>query len=158
MSRIFGKKRALLGIVASLAIAAAAIAYWTAGGSGDGSATTQGAQTALDADQTTVLTAMFPGDEAQNIEGLLENDNDADIYVSTVTASIASVTKATGAPAGVCDATDYSLTNATMTVEDEVPGHGTLSYGGADIQFNNKADDNQDACKGATVALSYAVN
>src|SRR5688500_4187686 len=37
MSRIFSsKKRALLGIVAALAIATAAMAYWTSGGTGTG--------------------------------------------------------------------------------------------------------------------------
>jgi hypothetical protein len=67
------------------------------------------------------------------------------------------VTKATGAPAGTCDATDFTLANAAMTVNAEVPvGSGQGSWTGATIKFNNKATD-QDACKGATVSLAYAI-
>jgi hypothetical protein len=75
-----------------------------------------------------------------------------------VTVSISSVTKAGGAPAGTCDATDYTLANAAMTVNADVPaGNGTGSWTGATIQFNNKPATNQDACKGATVNLAYTV-
>ena len=39
MSRILkGKKRFLLGVAAALAVSVAAFAYWTTGGSGDGTA------------------------------------------------------------------------------------------------------------------------
>jgi hypothetical protein len=66
------------------------------------------------------------------------------------------VTKATGAVAGTCDATDFTLADAVMTVNAEVPsGNGEGSWTGATIKFNNKAGANQDQCKGATVNLSY---
>jgi hypothetical protein len=152
------KKRALVvGAVAVLAIAGAAIAYWTAGGSGSGTASVAGAQSALTANQTTTLTAMYPGDTAQTISGDFDNPNPGPIFVSTVTASISSVTKAVGAPAGTCDATDFTLANTVMTVNASVPaGTAQGSWTGATIKFNNKAT-NQDACKGATVNLSYAI-
>jgi hypothetical protein len=152
------KKRALtLGAVGLLIVAGVAIAYWTAGGSGSGSASVAGAQSALTANQTSTLTAMYPGDSAQTISGDFDNPNPGPIFVSTVTASIASVTKASGAPAGTCDATDFTLANAIMTVNAQVAsGTANGSWTGATIQFNNKAT-NQDACKGATVNLSYAI-
>jgi hypothetical protein len=100
---------------------------------------------------------MAPGDSAQTLSGNFNNTNNGPVYVSTVTASIASVTKAGGAPAGTCDATDYTLANPVMTVNAEVPaGTGQGAWTGATIKFNNKVT-NQDACKGATVNLSYAI-
>ena len=45
-----------------------------------------------------------------------------------------------------------------MTVGHEVAaGTGVDAWTGAQLQFNNKAAANQDACKGATVDLSYAI-
>ena len=100
---------------------------------------------------------MQPGDSAQTLSGNFTNPNSAPVYVSTVTASIASVTKAGGAVAGTCDATDYTLANAVMTVSAEVPaGTAKGAWTGATIKFNNKAT-NQDQCKGATVNLAYTI-
>jgi hypothetical protein len=100
---------------------------------------------------------MYPGDSPQTISGNFDNPNAGPIHVSTVTVSIDSVTKASGAPAGTCDATDFTLANATMTVDAEIAaGTAQGSFTGATIQFNNKTT-NQDACKGATVNLSYAI-
>jgi hypothetical protein len=46
-----------------------------------------------------------------------------------------------------------------MTVGAEVPaGNGQGSWSGATLAFNNKADANQDACKGATVNLAYSIS
>src|SRR5262245_20553229 len=120
MSRL-KRKRNLVVIVAVLGIAGGAFAYWSAGGSGTGSGSTASGTAALTANQTTVLTSMYPGDSPQTISGNFDNTNSGPIYVSAVTASIASVTKAAGAPAGTCDASDYTLANATMTVNASVP-------------------------------------
>lgn len=153
----FAKRRALLliGAVATLAVAGAAFAFWTGGGSGTGSASAEGAQTGLTANQTTTLTAMYPGDSAQTISGNFDNPNSGPIHVSSVTVSIDSVTKAVGAPAGTCDSTDFTLANTAMTVNAEVPtGTAKGSFTGATIRFNNKAT-NQDACKGANLTLDY---
>jgi len=148
----------VLGVIASLAIGGAAVAYWTAGGAGTGSGSAAGSQSALTANQTTTLSAMYPGDSAQTISGNFDNPNSGPIHVGTVTASIASVTKAAGAPAGTCDASDFTLANAAMTVNAEIPvGTGKGAFTGATLKFNNKAT-NQDACKGATVNLAYAIS
>ena len=149
--------RTLVALVAVAGLATAAFAYWTAGGSGSGSASADGAQTPLQVNQTGPLEAMYPGDSAQTLSGTFNNPNDGPIQVNTVTASIASVTKAAGVT-GTCDATDFTLTDAEMTVNAQVPaGTNVGSFSGAKIQFNNKPAANQDACKGATVTLAYAV-
>ena len=157
MSRLTRRRGLVLGVVISVVVAGAAFAYWTAGGSGNGSASTAGAQSALTANQTTSLTAMYPGDTAQTISGNFDNPNSGPIYVNTVTVSIASVTKAAGAPAGTCDATDYTLASAAMTVNNEVPTGTGGAFTGATLKFNDKTTTNQDACKGATVNLAYAI-
>lgn len=149
------KRRGLaLGLILTLAIATGAYAYWTANGSGTGSATTAAGTSAITANQTTALTPMYPGDSPQTISGDFDNPNSGPVYITNVTVSIASVT----AP-GTCDASDFTLSGASMAVGAEVPaGTSQGSFTGATIQFNNKAATNQDGCKGATVNLAYSVS
>ncbi|MEA2192313.1 MAG: hypothetical protein QOI73_2434 [Solirubrobacteraceae bacterium] len=148
------RKRGLIGaIVTILVIAAGAAAYWSAGGSGTGTAPTAAGTTPITVNQTTVLTGMYPGDSAQTISGNFTNTNSGPIHVSTVTASISSVTGG----AGACTAADYTLASAVMTVPQEVAvASNTGSWTGATIKFNNTTS-NQDGCKGAVVNLAYAV-
>ena len=137
--------------------AGAAYAYWTAGGAGTGSVAT-GTVVALTTTQTSSISGMAPGDFAQTLSGKFTNTNAGPVYVTSVTASIAGVVKATGAPAGTCDASDYTLAAATMAVGHEVAaGTNVDAWSGATVKFNNKAT-NQDGCKGATVNLAYAIS
>lgn len=145
------------GLVLAVGAGGAAYAYWTAGGSGSGTAAT-GTNVPLTAVQTSTISSMGPGDAPQTLSGTFLNPNSGPVYVTSVTVSIASVTKAGGAPAGTCDATDYTLANAVMAVNAEASADDTTTWGGATIQFNNKPAANQDACKGATVNLSYAIS
>jgi len=153
------KRRGLivLGAVAALVVAGIAFAYWTAGGSGSGSGSAASGTSGLTAVQTTTLSPMYPGDSQQTLLGKFNNTNSGPVYVADVVASISGVTQAVGAT-GSCDATDFSLTSATMTVGHEVAaGSGVDSFSGAKIQFNDKGT-NQDGCKGATVDLTYTIH
>jgi hypothetical protein len=146
--------------VGALAVAGVAIAFWTAGGSGAGTGSAASGVSGLTAIQATVLTPMYPGDSAQTISGNFNNSNTGPVFVTSVTVSIPAggVVKAASAPAGTCDASDFTLANTTMAVNTQVPsGNGVGSFTGATIQFNNKAT-NQDACKGATVNLAYSIS
>ena len=148
----------MIAAVTVLAGGGAAFAYWTAGGSGTGSGATAAGSSNVTVVQTSTVTAMQPGDTAQTLTGKFNNPNTGPAYVATVTASIASVVKDAGAVTGDCDATDYTLANAAMTVNAEVPaGSNVGNWTGATIKFNNKAT-NQNQCKGATVNLAYAVS
>ena len=150
------KKISLMATALVVLFGGAAYAYWTAGGSGTGSATT-GTNVPITAVQTSTVPAMGPGDSAQTLSGNFNNTNSGPVFVATVTASVSSVTKAGGAPAGTCDASDYTLANATMTVGTEVAaGTASGAWTGATLKFNNKTS-NQDACKGATVNLAYSI-
>lgn len=157
---MFSTKKKLVTVFAVLglmAISSAAYAYWTSGGSGTGTGAA-GNVVALTVTQSTVLNNMYPGDSNQTLSGKFNNPNSGPIYVATVTASIASVAKATGAPVGTCDASDFTLATPAMTVNAEVAtGTAQGAWTGATIKFNNKAS-NQDPCKGATVNLAYAIS
>jgi hypothetical protein len=153
------KRRGLVlaGVALTLAVGGIAYAFWTGGGSGTGSGAAANGVSGLTANQTTTLTAMYPGDSAQTISGDFDNPNSGPVYVNSVTVSIASVTPAVGHAPGTCDATDFTLASPTMNVGAEVAsGTSVGSFTGATIKFNNKPT-NQDACKGATVSLSYTI-
>ena len=134
--------------------AGVAYAYWTAGGSGTGTGTT-GTNSPITINQTSVITNLRPGATAQTLSGTFTNANDEPVYVATVTASIASISGG-----GVtCDADDYTLANAVMTVNSSVAiGTGVGTWTGATIAFNNKAGENQDDCKNATVNFAYTAS
>ena len=134
------KKSAAI-MIAALAVVAgggAAFAYWTAGGSGTGTAATSASTSNVTVVQTSTVTAMQPGDTAQTLSGNFNNPNNGPAYVGTVTAAIASVTKAGGAPAGTCDATDYTLAGAAMTVNAEVPAGDTRHLDRRDHQVQQQ--------------------
>lgn len=165
MNKQLNKRRVIpvaIALMAVVALSGVAYAYWTVGGGGSGAGTAAGGVTGLTVVQDTVLNPMYPGDSIQIISGKFYNTNTGPVYVTTVTASISSVTKATGAPSGTCDATDFTLASAVMTVNAEVPVSATATtevgaWTGATIKFNDKTDTIQDACKGATVHLAYSI-
>lgn len=149
-----------VALVAVIAVSGVAYAYWTAGGTGGGSAKAADSVSTLKANGPTSLTSMFPGDAAQTISGTFDNPNAAETWVTSVTVSI-TVTEASGAPSGTCDATDFDLVNPVATVNALIPtGAGQGTWGNLathpTIQFHNKAS-NQDACKGATVNFTYTI-
>lgn len=155
MVRTINKKIAGLVLGSVVVGTGVAYAYWTVGGSGSGTAAT-GDVAAVTVVQTAV-TGLAPGLAATTLSGTFTNPNPGPVYVGTLTASISGVVKAVGAPSGVCDATDYTLSSATRTINAEVLADDTSTWSGVTIAFNNKAS-NQDACKNATVNLSYAIS
>lgn len=154
-------RKKIAALVAALLIlggGAGAFAYWSTLGSGTGSATTGSNTQSVTVNQTSTVSNLRPGGAAQVLSGTFTNPSEGPLYVRTVTVAIASVTLAQGVT-GTCNASDYTLANATMTVNAEVPaGTSQGSWTGATIAFNNKPGANQDACQGATVSFSYTSN
>ena len=151
-------RRKTIAVVTGAAIviagAGTAFAYWTGTGSGTGTVAT-GTSAAITVNQTSTLTALKPGMAAQTLSGNFTNGTTGAVYITSVTVSIAGVVKDAGAVTGTCDATDYTLTGATMTVgENEGIGAGVGAWTGATLAFNDKGT-NQDQCKLATVNLAY---
>ena len=147
----------VVAVAAALVVAGgAAFAYWTAGGSGTGSAST-GSVSALTVVQTSVVSGLAPGTPAQTLSGTFNNPNTGPVYVSSVSVSISSVVKAVGAPAGPCTAADYVITGSPVAIGAEVLANDTSTWSGPQIAFVNSAS-NQDGCKGATVNLAYTAS
>lgn len=144
-------KAVVLGLVGVLVVAGAAFAYWTMAGSGTGSAST-GTPMAVTVNQTSTVSALAPGSGTQALSGNFDNPNSGPVYVGSVTAVVSGTNK-TG-----CDASDYTIAG-TATVNAQVAaGTGVGSWSGLTIAFNNKPTTNQDACKGAAVAIAYTSN
>jgi hypothetical protein len=109
--------------------------------------------------QTSRLAPVVPGTPAQTLSGTFDNRSSEPVHVATIRVSIAKVVKAPGAAAGTCDASDFVLTDRTIAVAVDVPsGHGTGSWTGGKVAFNNKPGVDQNACQGATVKLRYTTS
>jgi hypothetical protein len=158
MFRKLNRKTVVVVGVVSLVAAGGAYAYWTNGGTGTGSAAS-GNNVGITVTQTTDASGLYPGGPAVVLSGKFNNTNSGPVHVHQVIASIATVT---GGPlvdgAHTCTITDYSLTNATATVDADIPsGTAVGAWTGPSIQMVNAAT-NQDGCKGGTVALAYTSN
>lgn len=145
------------GTALALTVGTVAVAQWSSTGTGAGTAATSSGASNLTITQTGAPTDLAPGVAAGTITATVTNNAANSAYVHTVTVSIDSVTKATGAT-GTCDASDYTLTGGQMTVDQDVAAGGTATATGALLAFNDKAGVDQDGCKGATVNLAYASN
>lgn len=152
------QKAAVVGVAAVVAAAGfgTAFAYWTSSGTGSGSATTAGGTAdGFTIDSITAPSNMGPGVAAGNITAGLTNHASSPAYVGTVRFSIA-VTPAADAVGG-CTADDYTLSNPDVVLNKEIAAFDFQALSGPTLGFNNKADVNQDGCKGASVVVSAAV-
>jgi hypothetical protein len=147
------KKKVGAFVAAALLVcgAGAAYAFWTAGGTGDGTVTT-GTTSGITVNQTSTITGLAPGSGPQTLSGDFDNSNSAAVFVTSVSVTVVSTDSAG------CGPTDYTV-GGTAVVDAQVPsGVGVGSWSGLTIQFNNKVSVNQDACKGAVVTLAYTSN
>lgn len=144
------KRLAALGVVACLAIAGGAYAYWTGGGSGSGGADvgTSGTVTIT----ATIADGISPGTSVP-VSFTAANAGDSAIQVTDV-----SLTGVTADPVhATCATGDFSMTPVTEDHEvpagstaEALPVNGSLSYANTGV--------NQDACKGATLTLGLSSN
>jgi hypothetical protein len=156
--RIEGRKR--FGIIAATVAAVlvgggVAVAFWTTTGTGTGSAGV-GTTANVTITQDGSISGLFPGGPEQDIDFTITNPNPGPVRISTVTITVLSVTKDPGAPAGTCDATDFTVTSPSA-INADIPVGATSYTGavtGAAIEMINKPV-NQDACKNATVSLAF---
>lgn len=132
----------------------AAFAYWTAGGSGTGTAGT-GTNAAVTVVQTSSVADMYPGEGTRALSGNFNNPNPGNSYVTAVTATGYTI-DATHVTAGCTVAQgNYTLGGTSNTPGDIPTGSAQGAWSGLTIQMNNLGT-NQDACKGATVTITYA--
>lgn len=161
--RKLSKKMTIAAAATAVAVAGTGVAFgwWSTTGSGTGTgATTAGVTDTLAFDQD-LLTAMYPGDEEQDLTVTITNtDLLQHVWVATVKAYVE--TDMAG-----CDGDDFLLdgvvapsTAATAAELDWTPmellsNAATSGDATGTIQFNDKPTTNQDACKGAAVTIHY---
>jgi hypothetical protein len=141
----------VLAIVSVLAIAGAAVAYWTVSGSGSGDADT-GTVVGITVNQTSTVANLAPGVAPQALAGDFDNSNAGPVYVGSVTASV------TGTDQAGCDPDNYVIAGSAPVNAEVASGTGVGSWSGLTIAFNNKPTINQNACKGAVVTIEYTSN
>jgi hypothetical protein len=147
--KISWKAKLVIATVVLLSVGGVAYGYWTQTGSGSGSAET-GAGEAITINQTSDINGLAPGVAPKTLSGNFDNPNDGPQYVGSVTATVTGTDKGDD-----CDATNYAIAG-TAPVNAEIPnGDGVGSWSGLTIAFVNKPSVNQNACKGATVNISY---
>jgi hypothetical protein len=147
-----------LALAAVIATSGAVLAYWTVGGGGTGAAPA-GDVANVTVVQESVLAPMYPGDALQELTGHFHNTNAGPVYLHQLSAAVTSVTETPAAeaanPGYTCSAADFQFSPATIDIDAEIAS-GDTAWDGIFIQFNNLAV-NQDACKGATVNITYTV-
>ena len=146
------KKRtmAVLGVIAVLAVAGAAIAYWTTTGTGSGSGSVASSNGSLTL-HGTISSALTPGGSSA-VTFSAYNANSSSVLVGTVHAVVS--IDSTHAEAG-CKASDFSIAD---TVENQVVAAGASGAALAHDGSISMADtgENQDACQGAAVSLELS--
>ena len=115
---VSGPARAITTALVLIGSGTAAFAYWSSTGMGSGTASTSTGAPNLTVTQASAPSGMAPGIDATAITATVTNNADSKAMVSQVVVSIASVTKALDAPAGTCDASDYTLSNPIMGISD----------------------------------------
>ena len=143
--RIFKTKRsALLAVVGVLAISAAAIAYWTASGTGQGTGSV-GSDAGVSITDVTFAGPLYPGGSTTVTYTVNNLSSDATAKVDKVVQDGA----VSGLPAG-CVAADLSF--APSTVNTEIAKSGSVTKTGTLSMANTNL--NQDKCKDAAPVLA----
>lgn len=144
------KKRtiAIFGVIAVLAVAGIAVAYWTTTGSGSGSGAVAASNGTL-ALHGSITNPLTPG-ATSPVSLTADNGNSSSEQVGTVHAVV--TIDETHANAG-CQASDFTIGD---TAENQVIAAGgkavALSHNASISMADTSA--NQDACQGATISLA----
>lgn len=144
------KKRtfAVLGVIAILAVAGVAVAYWTTSGSGNGSGAVAASNGTL-ALHGSITSPLTPG-STSSVSLTADNANSSSEQVGTVHA-VVSIDEA-HAKAG-CEASDFTIGDTAENQVIPANSGGVALAHSASITMADTAA-NQDACKGAEVSLA----
>ncbi len=152
---VFGtrKKRlvALVAVTAAVAIGSGvAYAYWTAGGTGVGSATTGQSTDFVVASTDPVGDPLVPGGGSQTVTFTVTNPAAGPQTLSNVTVSVAHADGTTWNDVAGCSSLDYAVAAPTITTGPIASGANV--EGTVQISMNN-LPTNQNTCKGKPVPL-----
>ena len=143
------RRVAFVASVVVLASAVGAYAYWTQGGSGTGTATAD-TTSSITVNQTSSVTGLYPGGPAAGLSGNFDNPNSSPVTISSVTATVSSVS-----PPG-CATSNFSI-GGSMGSTTVPSGSGVGAWSGLTISLD-ETGVNQDVCKGATANIAYTAN
>lgn len=157
----FNKKAAAIGASVGLAIGLSgmAIAFWTTGGTGSGSAT-GGVPTSnltIDANVDSSTPLILAGD-AQPVDLTVTNGNPytVDLYGDTATIDTGSIyCGATNVPDSWFTLSSGTITNTSVTPADNT-AHAQTGHSGLTLKMNDVNAD-QDACQGAAITFNVTV-
>ena len=154
MKRHITRKFVILAVgVPALLSAGIAIAYWTASGSGGGSAAT-GTSAAITVNQTAAPTNLAPGGTVA-LSGNFTNANTSKVFVTSVTASVTPFSVQADVTKPACNQADFTITGTAPVGVEIVPGTGVGAWSGLSLNMVDAAT-NQDNCKLITVPITYA--
>lgn len=150
------KKLFVAGIAAVSLLGGSALAYWTQGGSGTGSATA-GTTTAITVNQTNAaITSLRPGGPSAALSGNFDNPNPGSVNISSVTAIVRTFSSQGDNTKPACTQADFAIggTSGTNTVPS---GIGVGAWSGLTVALleNNL---NQDNCKNVAINIDYTAN
>jgi hypothetical protein len=154
MQRNLRKTLVITGVAGGIVAvsATAAFAYWTATGTGSGTATTADSSANLTITQNAFSgSALVPGGVAQAISGSVANPNTFAVPITSFVTSVA--VDANHAPA--CKAEWYAV--QLSTTPTSVAANGSASFAGT-VKLTDLPATNQDACKGASITVTYTAN
>lgn len=149
--KLVTKKRALvLAVVAMLAVAGVAAAYWTTTGAGEGSGKVASSNGTLVL-HGSITEALTPAGSSP-VTFTADNSNSTSLQVGTVHAVVK--VDAEHATAG-CKASDFTINDTAENQVIAAKSSGTaLAHNGSISMADTAA--NQDACKGATITLELS--
>lgn len=140
------RKRFVALFMATFAILAgcgAAFAYWTIGGTGNGSGST-GTASAVSVLQTTTVAGLYPGDSVALV-GDFNNPGTGSVYITSVTATIGAFSTQTNATLPACTQADFAITGTSNTPGEIATGTGG-TWSGLSVTMIDSAT-NQDNCE-----------
>ena len=151
------KKKTFIAVAAVAALSGgSALAYWTQGGTGSGSATT-GTTTPITVNQTNAaITNLYPGGTPVALSGDFTNGNSSAVTISSVTAVVRSFSAQTNSSKPACTAADYAIGGSAAGSPVPV-GTNVGTWSGLTVALSNGAG-NQDNCKGVVINIDYTAN
>jgi hypothetical protein len=159
MSRIITKKRLVLGVVTSLMAATFALAYWTTTGSGTGEGDVEAGNNAAVTLAGTLDDDLVPG-RTVNLEiDATNTDTETNYFVTSTTVDSFDVVEADQVnDAGECLESWFVVDSNQAQNQTIEPGPGEPLGASHTVEFLNDVDDNQDACKGASIDFVLSSN
>lgn len=137
-----------LSVIAALVVAGGAVAYWTASGTGQGTATV-GTTSGVTIGGVALPTTLYPGGSTPVNFTITNLSASTGVTIAQVVADTSFGTNGITNLPGGCDPADFSFANLagpwTIAASGNVSASGTLSFA--------NTSSNQDACKSATPVL-----